>query len=70
MAKRVGIRQNAVMKEVSGCKVPFDPRTTAEVCDSRDDKNYKAAEEMARKLLREERQREQRGLRESVEENA
>lgn len=60
MSKRIGIRQNANMREISGCKVLFDPRTTEEVCDSRDDKNYKSAEKMFRKMAWEERMREQR----------
>ena len=62
MAKKklgVGIRGNAFMAQISGAKVLFDPRTTAEVCESRDDKNYKSAERLFRKQAWEEALREQ-----------
>lgn len=55
-----GIRGNAFMTVISGAKVLFDPRTTAEVMDSRDEKNWKAAEQSFRKARWEERLREKR----------
>lgn len=41
MAQRIGIDQNSVQKIVSGARVAFDPRTTAEVEKSRDPANRK-----------------------------
>jgi hypothetical protein len=41
MAKRTGIEQNTVQKIVSGARVAFDPRTTAEVITSIDMTNRK-----------------------------
>lgn len=55
-----GIRGNALMVMISGAKVLFDPRTTEEVCESRSDKNMKAAEQGFRKAAWEERLREKR----------
>jgi len=50
MAQSIGIRQNAVQRIISGCKVPFDPRTTEQVCTTRDPENYKAKERLFRKM--------------------
>jgi len=47
--KLIGIRQNTFQAVISGARVPFDPRTTAEVADTRDPENYKALEQPARK---------------------
>jgi hypothetical protein len=58
MARKVGIRENTRQTIVSGARVPFDPRGTAEANDTRDPKNYKAAEQFMRKEAWEERQRE------------
>lgn len=60
MARKVGIRQNTIQAWIGGCRVAFDPRTTAEVCDTRDDKNYKALEQWMRKADWEDRQAEKR----------
>jgi hypothetical protein len=61
MAKKlIGIRQNTFQRIASGARVAFDPRSTAEVCDTRDPENYKAREEYMRKKIWEERQRDQR----------
>ena len=58
MAKKlIGIRQNTIQVHISGARVAFDPRTTEEVCDTRDPENYKAAEERMRKAVWQERQR-------------
>jgi hypothetical protein len=54
--KLIGIRQNVIQTCISGARVAFDPRTTAEVRDTLDDKNYKAAEKYQRTRLWELRQ--------------
>jgi hypothetical protein len=58
--KQIGIRQNTIQVRISGARVAFDPRTTAEVRDTLDDKNYKAAEKGMRTRLWEEREAERR----------
>ena len=65
MAQSIGIRQNAVQRIISGCKVPFDPRTTEEVCSTRDPENYKAKERLFRKMQWQERQKEKHAQRAS-----
>ena len=67
MAKKIGIRMNAIQIRISGARVAFDPRTTAEVCDSRDDKNYMSAEKAWRTAQWEDRQREKRAGRQAAE---
>jgi hypothetical protein len=49
--KLVGIRQNVIQVYISGARVAFDPRTTAEVCETRDERNYKSEERLWRKSL-------------------
>ena len=56
----IGLRGNVYQRIISGCRVPFDPRTTEEVQATRDDKNYKQAEKLVRKEMWQERQREKR----------
>ncbi len=58
MAKQVGIRQNCKQIFISGARVAFDPRITAEVADTRDMTNYKTLEQPRRKRAWEDRQRE------------
>jgi len=65
MAQSIGIRQNAVQRIISGCKVPFDPRTTEEVCSTRDPENYKAKEKLFRTKAWQERENEKRSQRAS-----
>lgn len=50
MARQIGIRQNTIQVVISGARVAFDPRGTAEAHDTRDPKNYKADEKPLREL--------------------
>lgn len=64
MAKKlIGIRQNTIQVFISGARVAFDGRTTAEVCDTIDPSNYRAMEEPMRKRDWEIRQAEERSRR-------
>lgn len=60
MAQRaIGINQNSVQRFISGARVAFDTRTTAEVCDTRSPRNGVADEAFMRKQLWEQRQRDE-----------
>lgn len=39
--KAIGIGENVQQRIISGARVAFDPRTTAEVCDTRSPRNGK-----------------------------
>lgn len=45
----MGIRKATIQRRISGCRVAFDPRTTAEAHVDRDERNYKAEEQAMRK---------------------
>lgn len=57
MSRKIGIRENARQVIISGCRVAFDPRGTQEADNTRDPKNYKAAEQFTRKTEREQGER-------------
>jgi hypothetical protein len=63
MAQKIGIRQNVIQRFISGARVAFDPRTTAEVISTRDSNNYKANEKPLRTAQWELRQAEDRAFR-------
>lgn len=56
MGKRIGIEQNTEQRVISGARVAFDLRTTAEANDTRSPKNLRAEERSLRKYLWEVRQ--------------
>ncbi len=60
MSRKIGIDQNSQQRIISGARVAFDPRTTAEVCDTRSARNGVADEQWLRKEIWEARQRSQR----------
>lgn len=60
MSKKVGIHGNVRQVLISGARVPFDPRTTAEAHDTRDMTNVKANEKPLRAALRLQRLAEER----------
>jgi hypothetical protein len=59
MARKIGINQNSIQMLISGARVAFDTRTTAEVCDTRSARNGVAEEAFMRKMHWEQRQREE-----------
>ena len=65
MSRKLGINQNSEQRIISGARVAFDPRTTAEVCDTRSPRNGVADEAIYRKMAWQERQR--AGEREAAE---
>jgi hypothetical protein len=60
MSRKIGIDQNSQQRIISGARVAFDPRTTAEVCDTRSAKNGVADEQWLRKAAWEDRERNKR----------
>lgn len=48
MARRIGIDENTEQRVISGARVAFDARTTAEAHDTRSPKNRKAEEKPLR----------------------
>lgn len=60
MARKIGIDQHSEQRTISGARVAFDLRTTAEVCDTRSPKNGIADGKWLRKQIWEERQRDKR----------
>lgn len=57
MAKRIGIDQNSEQRIISGARVAFDKRITAEVDDTRDPTNRRALEQPMREAAWRDRQR-------------
>jgi len=48
MSKKIGIEQNTEQRIIAGCRVAYDPRTTAEADSTRSPKNRKADEKPLR----------------------
>ncbi len=65
MAQNIGLRQNVMQRIISGARVAFDPRTTEEVCTTRDPENYRAKEKYLRTKAWEEREAAKRNQRAS-----
>lgn len=51
MSRKIGINANSQQRIISGARVAFDTRTTAEVCDTRSPRNGVADEAVYRKML-------------------
>lgn len=60
MAQRIGIDQHTQQRIISGARVAFDTRVTAEVADTRDMTNRKSLEQPMRAAAWRDRQREMR----------
>jgi hypothetical protein len=65
MAQLIGIRQHSIQKIISGARVAFDPRTTEQVCTTRDPENYRTKEKAIRTRQWQERENEKRNQRAS-----